>query len=536
MEGIDRDLCLRRLPSPATVMPFHEDISEDLLATEARFVLIYRKAAQALGATLQGGGNVQDGLAHWQDAAGPMLALARQSRRAALIVGEETLLRGDAATLLPLVQLLEGADLPPPLPADETAEEAILALLAEQAVAAAPEILALDLELEARALPGPTTEPSLARIDRMLTDYRGARDEKTLATRQVAELSAELEDSRSNLLQVRRQAEEDHASLNEEAQALRRALEQVQTSVEETKADRDSRLAVALKERETLERDRDQTLALAGQQVRELMEQAEKDHHDLQQARQQVDALLRDLGTQNEQAESQQATLLQSLKKAEQHLAERDRELIEAQQALQQGLGGAEERADMLSSACDLMRSQIVEMQAELGSQADRATTMAKTLADREDQVDRQIKALDSATLRSAALARQLRDQAQEHQLRQDEMLRQIHAAQSEVETARNRATLSEERIGELSAEAAALIAQRAHQNARAENLSRELEAARQHWDHILKQAEQREQSLRTGLEDLTAAYSRLMESRSWKITEPLRAANKLLQRMNRTR
>jgi chromosome segregation ATPase len=546
MDGIDHGLCRLRLPSPVDLMSFDADVGEDLLAADARFVLVYRPAAQALQATLQDGGSLQEGLENWRAEISPLLTLARRARRAALIVEEQTLLRGDAALLAPLAQHLDGAELPPALPAAEE-DGSVFMLLAERAVGVSPDIAALDLEAEARALPRTEVTATLAQIDRMVTDYRGTQESALLATRQVTELTAQLDDSRT---------------AQEEAQAAARTAQ----------AEHDRQLARAREDHQALEQARDQALALADQQIRELMEQAEADHQSLQQAQKHAETLLADLAKQAEdtqqaqaeqarahaealqdaqteaearlrvlteqaeQAEGRQATLLQSLKKAEQTLAERDRELSEAQAALQEGIGGAEEKADALSGACELMRAQISELQAELATQVERGATARKALADRQTQVDRQIKALDEATLRSAALTRQLREQAQEHQLRQDEMLRQIHAAQSEIETARNRATLSEEQMMELSAETAALTAQRAHQSARADKLSEELEAARQHWDDILTQAEQREQSLRQGLEDLTEAYSRLMESRSWKITEPLRAANKLLHRMNRTR
>ncbi|MGR3377319.1 hypothetical protein, partial [Salipiger abyssi] len=224
--------------------------------------------------------------------------------------------------------------------------------------------------------------------------------------------------------------------------------------------------------------------------------------------------------------------------------------LAKAETRFAEALAQQERSQAQLNAERDLLLGHIAELQRETEAKEqqlrDRAEDIARLTAERaalresgdrqrRDMADDMTRKLHAArqtvarqetelTELSAELAKLRQDGAQQRQVQSDEMVRRIQNAQSEAETAR-------QTVAELESALASLTAQNAHHAAQAAALAKELDSARDHWDGILKQAEQRELALRQSLEDLSKEYGKLLASRSWKITEPLRAANTLLGR-----
>lgn len=222
----------------------------------------------------------------------------------------------------------------------------------------------------------------------------------------------------------------------------------------------------------------------------------------------------------------------------------------------------------------DLLRRQVAELTAELSDRSALAERLHRDLAEARAGAaadpDRPA-ARDGTDEITAALEAQIGELVTERdllldqvsELRSESMTRYSQAMDlnerhsrlpGEMETSREAARRPEtdlgrvsgefarlrrssaERIATLEADLARATAQQADYRSQMLQLTEKLEAAQVHWTGLLAESRDREASLRSGLEDLTQAYDRLMHSRSWKITEPLRAANRLLGRSRRGR
>ncbi|MGR3458062.1 MAG: hypothetical protein ACU0FO_09175 [Pseudooceanicola nanhaiensis] len=493
MEGVDQAACQRRIPQGCSdtisFTGFSTDVCETVLAAGGHLVLVYRSASAVIEADLAAGRALSDSLLAWQSEAEKFLDLRRRARRQVLLVGETALLHGDGTLLAPLAGLIGTEALADPLPFPDAAPS-IFALLAEKAIETDPGLGAIKTELEARSLPAPEVMLPLSVVEAMAVTCRTQEETARSGTRRAAELATQLEETRSALTK---------------AEALTRAT--------------------------TAERD------LLKDHIVELHSEVQG-HADSAKA----------LQTRLEDAEGRTRAQAEALKAANarstEALAEKARlyaALSEERDLLLAHIAELQRETDEKASEARSLTDRVAALTNDVGRTRLSGTALHQALTDeltaklREARENARRHEADLSRV-SEELAALRRDSANERQVQSAEMTRKIEAVQAEAQAARESATEAAGRIVALGAELAAVTAQKTHQSSRAARLEEELEKARLHWDAILKQAEQRELALRQGLEDLTAAYTRLMSSRSWKITEPLRAANRLLSRTNKGR
>ncbi|MGR3378661.1 hypothetical protein, partial [Salipiger abyssi] len=259
MAGIDRERCQARFRQSADraldVFAFSPERCAEALAAGEPLVILHRNARHFLQSALRDGRSASDGLAEWQEACSQILATWRQARRNVLLIEEAALLRSEARALTRLTALLGAEALTEPAEMPEAASD-IFALLADQALAAAPEAAALDMDLEASSLPAPQRVPSLAEVDAAVRAWQ-ALDETT-ATLQAGKADAE---GRADAIAAERDLLLGHvAELHDEvlgqtgtADTLRRQLLEANGSVEtwkKTLANAETRFAEALAQQE----------------------------------------------------------------------------------------------------------------------------------------------------------------------------------------------------------------------------------------------------------------------------------------------
>ncbi|MBZ4023559.1 hypothetical protein CKO11_13940 [Rhodobacter sp. TJ_12] len=149
----------------------------------------------------------------------------------------------------------------------------------------------------------------------------------------------------------------------------------------------------------------------------------------------------------------------------------------------------------------------------DLQEQTDSRGTRIQNLTD-------QVTALEADLDSSRQALRDARQQALETARKTAE--RETAALREQIRTLENRETSHREEVG-------GLRQARDREAARAKALQSEITAAKKHWGEILSQAEQRELALQEQLTLLRREYDKLIVSRSWKVTQPLRSANSLL-------
>ncbi|MBN7787216.1 hypothetical protein JYP51_19985 [Ponticoccus gilvus] len=515
---MDEDPCRQRLRAEDCDAPpvsaFSEAESDTILAGTAPLVLVYRSGPAAVEAELAAGRTIAEGLARWKEEARRLLDLRRRARKRVMLIEDTTLLHGDAEALAPLAQLIGGPEaLAPALPWP-TEPRPILLLLARQAVEADPEIAALAADLEIRSLPRPDRPLPMTELEAMAQAWRDQAEarvrleeadaDRTLLKAQIAELASEVSE--------RTRAE----------QRLRRQLTEAGADAEARERDRKAAEAEAA---ETLAAERRKLADLTGEcdrlktRIAELRATGDKSRAELE-ARigalsRERDLLAGHVAELNEEATERSGAVervLRQLAEAERAAAARS-QALKAAEAAAAGQQAEQQRArTALEQERDLLMAQLSELQTENIARH----AQARDLNERLSAV-------------SADLGDKLR-KAEEEIRRYEGDLGRVSG-----EVARLRRG-SAERIATLEAKLARVTAEHGQASAGALRLSEEMEAAHRHWTGALAESQEREATLRQGLEDLTEAYDKLMRSRSWKLTEPLRAANKLLGRTRRER
>lgn len=507
MDGVDTDLCNRRLTgAPDQPLPegradrFSEAAAQAVLGGTGHLVLVYRNAVRSLQAGLRAQHPAAGILAAWNETGSGLLALRRQARRRVLLIEESALLHGTEAELAPLVTLLDGSLAAPLAAPDETPD--ILALVAIQALAADAQTQAIDMELEASSIATGEQPWSLEQIDAMTRNLHGLETEVTRLRTQQEDAAGTLATLTAERDLLMDQLSELHAEVQGQAGAAE-ALKQQLAKAEGQTREQEKALAEATA----------RTTAARAERARQM--EAVTAERDLLQAH---IAQLKEEWQGQASATAAQAAERDLLLE---HLAE-----VQAEARLRdQDLAQATRKVTDLDAA---LKAAQTTGQAQRQALTEEMT--AKLQAARADTA----KAETELTRVAAKLATLQRESAQQQQASSDEMVRSKQGAQGAVDAARKEAAEATQENARLTAELASLTAQKLHHAAHAARLARELDSAKEHWGDILAQAEQRELALHQGLENLTQEYSRLIASRSWRITEPLRAANTLLGRRNK--
>jgi len=490
--GVSEAACKARFVLPVSFAPFAAETVSQALEAGQTVVVVYLRAAPFLQRAIEAGQTPGAALAAWVAQAQELLATQRQARRRVLLLEEALLVHGAAPELARLVERFaeagSGSAVLTDTPVAVPAVTGLAAVLGAQALASSQAARALSGELEVGSLAFPAQLAGVEAIDALLAETL-SQQAALVAAQERAQRLVEVEDAAQK-------AAEDAAG--EKARLLAEVAELT------------GKLAAAEE---------------GGAQAEALCQEREAEAHA---AKAECQLLLGHIGELNAESLSRaaetEALKAQSLA-AEKLAAERAQALVTLEQ------GAARERVTSAAKAA--------EIEAERKALAAERTT----LLDRVKQLEAEQRAAGEKLAQAQA-----RDTALEAE--RVLLLQHLEELRAESGQMNGRSQAQQERLNALEAELALTLAARDQaqgdlaqkqqelgltQQARDEGMLRatalgdELEAAKKHWDEILTQAQTRELTLSAQLAALQAEFEKLVASRSWKVTQPLRSVNSLL-------
>ncbi len=585
MAGIGAEACQKRLfvTENVAIPFFSSDAVHEAVKQDTPVMIVYKAAVPFLTQAMQDGQAPSAALATWQAAATDILAAKKRARRKILLIEENTLLQdgADTSSLETVAQWLGLDTLAPPAPSEEAAKpDPLLFALAAQFLTRSPQAQQQEQDLEASALPklaeadvDPDGDAGFKRYTQMHAvaaqlaqaqqeteaQKAEAQNEQNLLQAHIKELQAEMQAhvsrhqkdlaeqaQRTKDLETKHQAAQATAtSLDAERNLLLSHMAELQFEISgHTKSAEDFRQQ--LKKAEGLKSAHDKALT----QVRTLTSEAGALQKQLDAAQKQktdLAAQLKAAQTGKATAEKETATLQGAHDKAltqvrtltseagalqkQLDAAQKQKTDLAAQlKTAQTGKAAAEKDVAKLTADAQKLSGRMASLEKESATVKAESDLVMRHLREVQKEADLYHRRVTEEAKRSTDLqnaqTREIGENTERYQALRREIAQKLDAigqnTLSQIAQLQDRFSEQESRLN-------ATVAERGELALQVENLQHEIQVSQVHWAGQLQQAKQYEQLLTEKLDGMHTEYDKLLASKSWKVTKPLRTANMIV-------
>ena len=507
MASISAEGCKKRLlmTESGTVPLFSSEGVHEALQKESPVLIVYRAAIPFLTNAMQDGQVASAALEAWQSVVAEILAVKKRARRKILLIEEATLLRGgaDASSLKTVMQWLGQETLSSPVPLDDAEKtDPVLSALAAQLLTRAQQAQQKEQDLEACAVPQSAEAGIEQDIDAGFELYTQMRDAAAL------------------LPQIQKESKDQNAKAQSEDALLKGHIKELQDEIQgyvslkaemSNQAQRMQGLEAELQAtRETAASfDAERNLLLL--HLAELQAELSGHFKSAEEFKQQLEkaGALRETHTKVLADVRVMTTDIAGLKK-QREASEKQATVLTAQlKESQSGKAAVENAAATAKAENTLVLRHLHELQQEADLYQQRIT-----------QDEAQLAKLQSAYTQESS------DNTARYQALRSELAQKVDAigqnTLSQIARLQEYLANQENRLN-------AAIAERGQLSLQVENLQHEIQVSKAHWEGQLQLAKQYEQVLTEKLDGAHIEYDRLIASRSWKVTRPLRTANMIV-------